>query len=315
MFGSEILDVAIGLVLMFLLLSLVCSSIKEAIETVLHNRAQFLEHGLREMFGDLSRKALVPEFYRHPLINGLFRGQYQPGITRNLPSYIPAHTFSVAVLDLLSQQSKTGGAPTSDASPTEVAAHLESMVAALPDGSQLKGALRSMITVAKGDMDRLRAELEDWYNGTMDRVAGWYKQRTQIILAAIALALAATMNVDSLAIVRYLNTNQTARLVMASRAEHFRTETAQNTPSAAPNPGAGAKPATTEGAQNTSSPANPEAGKPTTTDLIDPLGWLERQGGLPLGWTVHPQPDQTPADYDRDWRRPPSNISGWLFKI
>jgi hypothetical protein len=36
MFGSEVLDVAIGLILIFLLLSLVCSSIREAFDTNAH---------------------------------------------------------------------------------------------------------------------------------------------------------------------------------------------------------------------------------------------------------------------------------------
>src|SRR5947209_12075870 len=153
MFGSEVLDVAIGLILLFLLLSLVCSSIKEAFETVLHHRAQYLEHGLREMFGDLNRKAFVPEFYRHPLIKGLFRGEYRPTSTWNLPAYIPAHTFSVALVDLLvSQQSRIAGAGTSATTPAETVAHLDRAVALLPDDSRLKGALRPMMAVAGGDL-------------------------------------------------------------------------------------------------------------------------------------------------------------------
>jgi hypothetical protein len=52
MLGSQVLEVAIGLVLMYLLLSLICSSIREAIEAGQKARALDLERGIRELFQD-----------------------------------------------------------------------------------------------------------------------------------------------------------------------------------------------------------------------------------------------------------------------
>ncbi len=43
MFGSQILDVAIGMIFVFLLLSLMCSALNEIIEAKLKNRAKSLE--------------------------------------------------------------------------------------------------------------------------------------------------------------------------------------------------------------------------------------------------------------------------------
>ncbi len=43
MFGSELLDVVIGMVFVFLLLSLICSAVNELLETRLKNRAGDLE--------------------------------------------------------------------------------------------------------------------------------------------------------------------------------------------------------------------------------------------------------------------------------
>jgi hypothetical protein len=45
------------------------------------------------------------------------------------------------------------------------------------------------------------------------------------------------------------------------------------------------------------------------------MGWLQRQGGLPLGWVTAPLPGQTQADFTHDWRRLPDSLSSWLFKI
>lgn len=50
MFGSSILEVAIGLIFVYLLLSLICSAANEVIESFLKNRATDLERGIRELF-------------------------------------------------------------------------------------------------------------------------------------------------------------------------------------------------------------------------------------------------------------------------
>jgi hypothetical protein len=286
-FGSEVLDVAIGLILIFLLLSLICSSIREAFETVLRHRSSDLERGIREMFGDKTHTGLVAGFYKHPLIEALFRGDYMPGKTRNLPSYIPSRTFSLAVMNMvISKYSPQAEGAQQKADESGRFDLFSQAVANLPAGSRLKGAMEPLIAASNRDLTRLRSEIEHWFNSSMDRVSGWYKTRTQIIIATIGLAMAACMNVDSLTIVRYLNTNQTARSVLINRAAQIHN-------------GAG---------------TNPISGPPTS-DLIDPMGWIERQGGLPLGWALQKQPGQAQGDYEHDWRKPPVTFSGWLAKI
>src|SRR5262249_45088719 len=109
MFGSNILDIAIGLVFIFLLVSLVCSAANEVIEGWLKHRATDLERGIRELFGlDPKSKAplMMVALYNNPMINGLFKGKYGEEATGalqavkdflrkgpNLPSYIPARSF------------------------------------------------------------------------------------------------------------------------------------------------------------------------------------------------------------------------------
>lgn len=281
MFGSEILDVAIGLILVFLLLSLICSSAREAIETMLKSRAAGLERGISEMLGDRGRQDLVPRFYQHPLIKSLFHGDYKPGKTSNLPSYIPAQAFALAVMDLVKSAAPdvAGIAPAIPQTTTDsarTAAEFKQAVTLMPETSQLRGALLPLMEVAGDDAKLARQSIENWYNAAMDRVSGWYKRQTQLIIAAIGFSIAAFMNVDAIAITRYLNTNQTERSVLT---EHARRIT---------------------------------EGQPSSSD--DVLGFLERQGGLPLGWAVRRQPFQSESDFRRDWRRPPDTPYGWLLK-
>ncbi len=283
MFGSETLDAAIGLVFLFLLLSLICSSMQEAIETVLKYRARDLHRGIVEMLRDKNNTALVAEFYDHPLISALYRGNYDPKKQRNLPSYIPPRTFALALLDLLRPaQAETAAA--SGVAQSNVAVNpmfqLRSAVSSNPNQA-IKRALLPLLDSAENKVDVARQNVEDWYDATMDRVSGWYKRRTQITIAAIGLCLAAVMNVDTIGMARYLNTSQTVRSVIVARAE-----------------------AAAKGIQ-----------APATFELEDPLGWLERQGGIPVGWVVAPDKNEKPIDFQRDWRRLPTSAGSWLLKI
>ncbi len=198
MFGSQILDVAIGLIMLFLLLSLVCSSMKEGIESFLKHRAKDLERGLREMFKDPKALDMVPKFYDHPLIFGLFQGKYDPAKLGNLPSYIPSQTFALTVLDLLKKE---------------------------PDESYLKRTLGPLIQAAGTDAVRAQKNIEDWYNASMDRVSGWYKRRTQFIIAALGFAMAFAFNIDAVAITRYLNANPSVRSAWVEQARKSESST------------------------------------------------------------------------------------------
>ncbi|MGH8487459.1 MAG: hypothetical protein ACREXS_00930 [Gammaproteobacteria bacterium] len=78
MFDSQILEVVIGIVFIFVLVSTLCTAIREGIEAWLKTRAAYLEHGIRELLHDESGDGLASHFYKHPLIYSLFSGAYSP---------------------------------------------------------------------------------------------------------------------------------------------------------------------------------------------------------------------------------------------
>ena len=49
----------------------------------------------------------------------------------------------------------------------------------------LRDRLEPLIAGAQTDVERLRTDLEAWFDDTMARVSGWYKRKTQIILIVI----------------------------------------------------------------------------------------------------------------------------------
>lgn len=128
MFNSDILDVAIGMIFIYLLLSLMCTAANEIIELMLKKRAIDLERGIRELLVPGSRsgtKDIVQKLYDHALINNLFGGHYLESRIKTgwpqwlrfkrtlLPSYIPASNFALALMDLV------GTVPPDDAQPAK----------------------------------------------------------------------------------------------------------------------------------------------------------------------------------------------------
>ncbi|HXP70756.1 MAG TPA: hypothetical protein VOA88_15850 [Candidatus Dormibacteraeota bacterium] len=82
----------------------------ELIERQLKNRAKDLECGLRELLNDPQGNDLVKKLYDHGMISGLFKGKYDPqGPKRNLPSYIPARNFSIALLNIIVPDGSNSG--------------------------------------------------------------------------------------------------------------------------------------------------------------------------------------------------------------
>jgi hypothetical protein len=227
MFGSPILDVAIGLVLVYLLLSIIASSAREWCEAFLRSRAAQLEHGVRELLADKAGTDLATAMYEHPLIASLYRGAYDPirmtkGRIRSrhsdLPSYIPKENFALALIDIVVR----GADPTSPTQASARSPKIELGTVRAQIGSiqnpAVQRALLTALDTAAGDLDRFRRNVEDWFDSSMDRVSGWYKRETQHILLGIGLLLAVGGNVDSIALGRYLYNNKAARDAIVAEA-------------------------------------------------------------------------------------------------
>jgi hypothetical protein len=241
MFNSNIIDVAIGLVFIFLLLSLICSAAHELIEMLLKERAANLEKGIQELAGN-DPKDFVSKLYSHGLINSLYAGKYEGEakslFTRlykryvkgqDLPSYIPSKNFALALIDL----EKTG--------------------ADLPQN--IKDALQAFRRVAGQDVSVLQQHIEAWFNSSMDRVSGWYKRRSQWIVLVLGLAAAIAVNADCIAIAKRLSTNSNLRKSVEQLAE----STIKDMPAPAAGQPAGA-------GNQTADTTNPNPNAPTASN-------------------------------------------------
>jgi hypothetical protein len=189
--GNSALDVLIGLFFMFFLLSIVCSSVNEAIAVALSLRARFLERGIWKLVdGETNAK----DFYDHWRIQALTQpaGGFLHRRVRK-PSYMPSRAF---VLTLLDKYAPAGpGHKTIVQRVTYALGHAE---AGLPP--TVRGLLEDAVADAKGKEERLRASLERSFDEVMDRASGWYKRRVQLFLFVIAVVLVGAINADTFAV-------------------------------------------------------------------------------------------------------------------
>ena len=193
MLNSSILDIAMGMVFLFVLISLLCSAINEMAAQFLCMRAKNLEAGLANLLQSGAGKKLVNDLYSHPLINGLSKAGHKP-------SYIPPRNFTLALMDIMS--GNMGKIPADNKSLIE-AIEKQSQFARTEAGKSIILLLHE----AGDNVEKARRNLEGWYNDAMDRVGGWYKQKTQIIIFVTALMICAVLNIDAIKISQTLWTD------------------------------------------------------------------------------------------------------------
>ena len=228
MFGSVVLEIAIGIIFINILVSTICSTIREGIEALLKSRAAYLEHSIRELLHDIKGTGIAKSFYNHPLINSLFSENYTPGDSTgspnllarggNLPSYIPSNNFAIVLMDIAARGADTDAVSSDPASPVISLATIRKNM--LNIGNEyVQRALLTSIDTAQGDLDKAQKNIEAWFNGSMDRVSGWYKRSTYWIIFWIALFVSVGLNINTITIADYLYRNDAVRTAMVKRAE------------------------------------------------------------------------------------------------
>jgi len=221
MFGSEILDVAIGVALVFLMMSFLATAIREAIESVVKARAVYLERGIRQLLDDLEGNGIAQAFYEHPLIFSLYAGGYDPKdkrfMGRALPSYVPARNFADALIDLAIRGPVKSEYAIMQTEMVPTVAVLRANVGRLRSPQLIRAVLTAM-DHAGNDMNVVRQNIQTWFDSGMDRVSGQYKRHTHFWLFLIGVVLAAGLNVNAIVITNHLARNKAVREALVARA-------------------------------------------------------------------------------------------------
>ena len=380
MFGSTILEVAIGVIFVYLFISLICSAVNEIFASLINKRGKNLFEGIKNLLNDPKFTGLAQQLYSHGLVDGISQGAADLKAPTRLPSYMPSDTFSLALIDLLgskgaadssqpdidqkqndldtananlaknpndpdlkkkaddaqaalnqakslAEQAAAARAAHSDATaaaekvtgPGDIQGlaaastalekalalgralaaslpdqlgNIQTAIEQLPDGHTKESLLvlidktrreTTLIADAAQQVEKLRQNVENWFNQAMDRVGGWYKRWTQFVLVIIAFIVVGVANVDTIALVKRFNRDNTLRASIVSVAEKV---------------------------------TAPSAGNPTTdTKARDELFKAADSLKLPLGWVVNTPPNETPEQKEYRLEQVPEDGLGWAVKI
>lgn len=215
MFQNAAIDVAIGLILMYLMLSLLCTVVNEFIATKLELRSSTLKDALQKLIDD---PAVLANFKDHGLIASNFRAastgaqttweavksggaSVRASLTKapaapavapdqeTHPSYLAGGTVALALIGSLLKQG------TAAANATDFVS-VKSAIDNLPP-SKIKDALQANIVQANQEIDTLRQGIATWFDDSMDRLSGAYKRKMKWIGMLIGLLVAIAFNADS----------------------------------------------------------------------------------------------------------------------
>jgi len=321
-----VLDVALGLIVLYLLLSTICSFGVELLANWLWWRKILLYQTIaRLVTGKSDCKApkgllvsrlsgnhpndVLAEFWSHPLA-------VAAAPDRKLPSYIEPSTFAAIVIDLGVPGATTGTLPTnsdgldrlirlaatsSDEEPHQARWNALSTQELRPLRNNILaafracGASRSLTPTTDAPADDLRRSIEKWYNEAMSRSSGEYKRRMQGWLLLLGLTVSAVFNADTLRTIYVLSTNDTLRSTTAAYA------------------------ATIASGTNTVATSNTDLLNLVTTNeiavanlrsnLVTDLKELQKlqQLGFPLGWKGGNESSLNFTPYDK--------LGGWQWLI
>lgn len=240
MFGIEALNVAVGLIFVFLVLSLFATGINELIAHAIALRGRNLMDAITFMFDETKEHApfdIKEKLEKDPLVNKLrTKRWFLSGKTNTpRPSYIANETFSDILLkDLF--KAKIGNSVT--------VGDLKDKIAEIyPNAeSDTRKMLEDIVDQSGGEIEKLKSGLEAWYDDIMVLATEWYKKRIRWFLFIIAMVISISLNANTFSIVNNFSSDPEALATVLAQAEQY----VQEQSSEQPTTGGNAEPLTLE---------------------------------------------------------------------
>lgn len=231
MFDNVAFNVVLGLVLIYLLYSLLVTIVSEILSTWMGIRARLLRVAIERMLNDgfyyksgkqygknMSwwdrfvlktppgfMQSFAGKFYEYPSIKYLAKieSDRKKLFDHTKPSYISAENFADSLINLLSSK----GAGNDKIKQISFCLQYNTL---LVEEETLRH-LRDILNNSGGDLELFRQRLMKWFNETMDRTNGWYKSKIKLVSFWFGFIVAVAYNVDSIKIASILSNDKEAR--------------------------------------------------------------------------------------------------------
>jgi len=242
---DAILEVAIGLVFAWMVLSLGVMQVQEWISKLFQWRANSLEQAILDMFR--GEKKLVDQFYDHPFIKELCKLDKEGKIVKK-PDFIPNDVFGKVGFEILMSAGKSeqeapppeamsfgvmsAGVDEAKASVNpELARTMDRLFPGMGKPTEI-GAVSFGLGETIQDIgqkaNEYRKNVENWFDKVMNQSSSWYKENAQKWALIIGVVLAFLLNIDSVNIMTTLWREPTVRQALVEQVSATQPDT--NTP-------------------------------------------------------------------------------------
>jgi len=281
---NTIIQVAIGILFVWIILAVVTSEAQGWIASMLAWRAKMLEEYVGHMLGD---PALKDKIYNHPLIQSLHT---QNGARK--PAGIPQDKFALVLFEEVSNPKNIEGLKIAGQDAKTAFEQLRRNISALKaidendannateEQKRLKKIAASLDTLMIGieeradktvdDFTEARKRVEDWFNNSMDRLGGAYSRRMQVVAIVVGIIVAAVLNADTAKIATTLWQDPVLRQQITAQASQLHPVLRQEIAAQA--------------SQLQASDVNPPAGQSSPT-LQNMQENADKLSALPIGWS------------------------------
>ena len=224
MSGFPILDLVIGMIFVFFMLSIISSSGVEIILTGLRARSTLLEKWLFKIFDKKVKQADGTEI---PLGQAIMDHCSVTALSgkKESPAYIEAKNFASALLEKITFDPNN---------PKSVVNNIDDFIKELKKttilstefqrvlltyANEAKEQYKSVSVRVASEIDIFRSKIENWYDSSMDRLTGALKRKySRPATFAMGVIVTLFLNADSIAIARYLYSNPEARAKLSEQA-------------------------------------------------------------------------------------------------
>jgi hypothetical protein len=217
---DALLEVAIGLVFTWLILSIATMHVQDFIGNVLQWRANFLQQAILNMLKDPN---LVEQIYDEPLIQALGRMDRKGRIRK--PTNIPNATFAAAMMEIIMNAGKVDEDVPPEA--MSIARMRSGVIKMKVENPELARALQRVLPGLENQsldveesLAKYQENIANWFDTVMNQASDWYKSHSQIWAFTIGAIIAVIFHVDTLSITNQLWREPTLREVIIAQADN-----------------------------------------------------------------------------------------------
>ncbi len=215
------LEVIIGMIFTFMLLSLLGTTLNELASAWRGWRGFYLEEALKRMLEFSDKKEVFEKFMRNPLFRQMMQHK-APLRKSQAPAYLSSANFASILTNVLKQKDKA-------------IQSVDDIINGVPEGSRLREVLEQFKEEGHTTVEAFKSRMQTWFDDVMGQSSGWYKRHLQFVTFFVGFGIAVVLNADSFQIYSHLTTNATSRQKLSTLAKAFADEN-DTLPSLTPSP-------------------------------------------------------------------------------